>query len=154
MQRIVSVRSIIVIGGVAGNRVVCSQRSETPLLRRAWNYTASLRSSWTASTTRRSGKLDIRQRVEPAEAEPQAAAGVVLAKAERQQDVAGPGIGRRAGGPAADRQVAHRQQQGFAIDVAERQVEVAGQPQRMPSSNARWAAEPDVVSRSMRSAAS
>ena len=73
------------------------------------------------------GKIDIRRIVEPAQPETQAAAGFVVAEAERSQDMAGFGIGRRAGGPAADGQVAHREQQRFAIDIAERQVEIAGQ---------------------------
>ena len=73
------------------------------------------------------GKIDIRRSVEPAEAETQAAAGFVIAEAEGSQDMAGLGIGRRAGGPAADGQVAHREQQGFAVDVAERHVQIAGQ---------------------------
>ena len=39
----------------------------------------------------------------------------------------GLGVGRRAGGAAADGEVAHRQEQGFAVDVAEGEVEVAGE---------------------------
>ena len=71
----------------------------------------------------RDGKVDVGLGGEPAQAEAQAAASLVVGVTERTQDMARSGVGRCAGGATADGQAAHFEQQGFAIDVARLQTD-------------------------------
>ena len=92
--------------------------------------TASLRNCLTAVATRSIANSTSFGGIEPAEAEAEAAAGGVFRESQGPQDVAGLGIGRGAGGSAADGQVAHCHEQGLAVDVAEGEIEVAGKAER------------------------
>src|SRR5688572_28227816 len=75
-------------------------------------------------------EIDVGPVVKPPQAKSQAAPRRIFAQSDCTQHMAWSRLSRCAGGPAADSQVAHRQKQRFAVDVAERHVEVPRQPQR------------------------